>query len=143
MTNREGEPNIMSGIVDEIIEVHTVIAKDYLPRLKAALAAVEGGAYEALAVAKDIVRTIEGTVNGTVTNAAPTQAAQVQAPILSASVQELAAQQPEPEVVEPEADVEVDDDQAGAAQGAGEAAAATYAEAVAPAHKRASRTKHD
>lgn len=91
----------MTGIVDEIVEIHTVIAKDYLPRLKAAIAEVEQGSYDALAVAKDVVRTIEATVNGTVTNASPAAQVQAQAPVLTASVQELAAQQPEAAEPEP------------------------------------------
>jgi methyl-accepting chemotaxis protein len=124
----------MTGIVDEIVEIHTVIAKDYLPRLKAAIAEVEQGSHDALAVAKDVVRTIEAVVNGTVTNAAPAPQVQAQAPVLTASVQELAAQQSE--AVEPEAVV---------AKGveAGAEAGEAFAEAVAPAHKRTSRAKHD
>ena len=123
----------MSGIVDEIVEIHTVIAKDYLPKLKAAIAAVEQGSYEALAVAKDVVRTIEATVNGTITNASPAPQVQAQAPVLNASVQELAAQQPEaaePEAVNTGVTVytEADDEQAGAAEDAGEAATAAKAE---------------
>jgi hypothetical protein len=124
----------MTGIIDEIIEIHTLIAKDYLPRLKDAIAEVEQGSYDALAVAKDVVRVIEGTVNGTVTNAAPAQAVQVQAPVLSASVQELAAQQPE------QGAVAVDDTEDSALAGAGDAAAAVRAEAAQAKAARSTRT---
>jgi hypothetical protein len=128
----------MTGIVDEIVEIHTVIAKDYLPRLKAAIAEVEQGSYDALAVAKDVVRTIEATVNGTVTNASPAAQVQAQAPVLTASVQELAAQQPE--AVEPEP---VDEAQAEAEAEQGKPAEVTQADLLesAAAGVRARRTK--
>ncbi|GAC70740.1 hypothetical protein [Gordonia soli] len=84
-----------STITEDIVDIHTTIAREYLPQLKAAVDQVEEGVDGALDAVRDLVRTIEAVVHGTVVNAAAPVAVEYQAPVIPPAEQDDTATTPD------------------------------------------------